>query len=159
VDAGNTVVVIEHNLDVIKTADWVIGPGPRGRRRQRWCCAAGSRCGKGRWNEEASPRTLLFDLFNPRGQRFQILVARPRVVTSERNGQRFERITRTQEAALAVAGSSIAWTSMQGKVARRPPARRSQLALRPSGSLHDPDLTPGPDPWTGRWLMSSRASS
>ncbi|MGD7787103.1 excinuclease ABC subunit UvrA [Propionibacteriaceae bacterium Y1700] len=30
VDAGNTVVVIEHNLDVIKTADWLIDMGPEG---------------------------------------------------------------------------------------------------------------------------------
>jgi len=30
VDAGNTAVVIEHNLDVIKTADWIIDLGPEG---------------------------------------------------------------------------------------------------------------------------------
>ena len=30
VDAGNTVVVVEHNLDVIKTADWIIDLGPEG---------------------------------------------------------------------------------------------------------------------------------
>jgi excinuclease ABC subunit A len=30
VDKGNTVVVIEHNLDVIKCADWLIDIGPEG---------------------------------------------------------------------------------------------------------------------------------
>ncbi len=34
-DGGNTVVVIEHNLDVIKTADYIIDMGTGGRRRRR----------------------------------------------------------------------------------------------------------------------------
>jgi excinuclease ABC subunit A len=29
-DAGNTLLIIEHNLDVIKTADWIIDLGPEG---------------------------------------------------------------------------------------------------------------------------------
>ncbi|MBL7065388.1 MAG: hypothetical protein ISS49_14440, partial [Anaerolineae bacterium] len=29
-DAGNTVIVIEHNMDVIKTADWIVDLGPEG---------------------------------------------------------------------------------------------------------------------------------
>jgi excinuclease ABC subunit A len=33
VDQGNTVLTIEHNLDVVKTADWVIDMGPDGGRR------------------------------------------------------------------------------------------------------------------------------
>ncbi|MEL6315934.1 MAG: excinuclease ABC subunit A, partial [Pseudomonadota bacterium] len=30
VESGNTVIVIEHNLDVVKTADWIIDIGPEG---------------------------------------------------------------------------------------------------------------------------------
>jgi excinuclease ABC subunit A len=30
VDAGNTVLVIEHNLDVIKQSDWIVDLGPEG---------------------------------------------------------------------------------------------------------------------------------
>ena len=35
VDAGHTVVLVEHNLDVIKLADWLDRHGARGRRRRR----------------------------------------------------------------------------------------------------------------------------
>lgn len=42
VDKGNTVVVIEHNLDVIKSADWVIDMGPEGGARGGMIVAAGT---------------------------------------------------------------------------------------------------------------------
>lgn len=41
-DDGNTIVVIEHNLDVIKTADWVIDLGPEGGHRGGEIIAAGT---------------------------------------------------------------------------------------------------------------------
>ena len=41
VDRGNTVLVIEHNLDVIKTADWIIDLGPEGGNRGGTIVAAG----------------------------------------------------------------------------------------------------------------------
>jgi len=42
VDRGNTVLVIEHNLDVIKTADWIIDLGPDGGLKGGWIVAAGT---------------------------------------------------------------------------------------------------------------------
>ncbi|MEV4570830.1 excinuclease ABC subunit UvrA [Nonomuraea sp. NPDC049419] len=42
VDGGNTVIVIEHNLDVIKTADWIIDMGPEGGSRGGTLVAAGT---------------------------------------------------------------------------------------------------------------------
>ncbi len=42
VDGGNTVIVIEHNLDVIKTADWIIDMGPEGGSRGGTLVACGT---------------------------------------------------------------------------------------------------------------------
>ena len=41
-DSGNTIIVIEHNLDVIKTADWIIDLGPEGGSKGGQLIAAGS---------------------------------------------------------------------------------------------------------------------
>ena len=42
VDQGNTVVVIEHNLDVVKTADWIVDLGPEGGERGGYVIAEGT---------------------------------------------------------------------------------------------------------------------
>jgi len=42
VNAGNTVVVIEHNLDVVKTADWIVDLGPEGGDRGGYIIAEGT---------------------------------------------------------------------------------------------------------------------
>jgi energy-coupling factor transporter ATP-binding protein EcfA2 len=42
VDTGNTVVVIEHNLDVVKTADWIVDLGPEGGDRGGYIIAEGT---------------------------------------------------------------------------------------------------------------------
>jgi len=41
-DAGNTIVIIEHNLDVIKTADWIIDLGPEGGKKGGQIVATGT---------------------------------------------------------------------------------------------------------------------
>jgi hypothetical protein len=64
-------------------------------------------------DEDTPP--LVFDVFNPRGQRYQVLLGEPLVVLKERQGMPYYKTLRTREARLAVAGSSIALTSMWGQ--------------------------------------------
>lgn len=49
---GNTVVVIEHNLDVIKSADWIIDLGPAGGNEGGWIVGGGHARGGGRGRGE-----------------------------------------------------------------------------------------------------------
>jgi excinuclease ABC subunit A len=56
VEKGNSIIVIEHNLDVIKTADWIIDLGPEGGDGGGTIMAQGTRTGGGR--EEIPHRRL-----------------------------------------------------------------------------------------------------
>ncbi len=65
VDKGNTVIVIEHNLDVIKTADWVIDLGPGGGNEG------------GRIVVEGTPETVAGTKGSPTGEFLAVELARP----------------------------------------------------------------------------------
>jgi excinuclease ABC subunit A len=58
VDAGNTVVVIEHNLDVVKNADYVIDLGPEGGEGGGYLIAAGTPEAVARHGRSATGRYL-----------------------------------------------------------------------------------------------------
>ncbi len=68
-DAGNTVVVIEHNLDVVKTADWIVDLGPEG----------GD--GGGRIVAEGTPEQVAAHPDSHTGRVLRPLLARPNVGT------------------------------------------------------------------------------
>ena len=84
VDQGNTVVIIEHNMDVIKTADWIIDLGPEGGNEGGRVIAAGTPEDVARqapvlhrpvpartdaWREERAPRSSARSARRPAGRR------------------------------------------------------------------------------------------
>jgi excinuclease ABC subunit A len=71
VDQGNTIVVIEHNLDVIKSADYVIDLGPEGGAAGGRIIAAGTPEEVARTPDSATGRFLSDLLFGGHGQRDQ----------------------------------------------------------------------------------------
>lgn len=75
VETGNSVLVIEHNLDVVKTADWIIDMGPEGGSGGGQVIAAGSpeeiaRC------EASYTGAFLRDLFDRAGHTWRLPVAK-----------------------------------------------------------------------------------
>ncbi len=87
--AGNTVVVIEHNLDVVKTADWVIDLGPEGG-------AAG-----GRIVAEGPPETIAANPSSLTGQFLKKLLERPKARKSKAAPRKKARaLARSTEAGL-----------------------------------------------------------
>jgi hypothetical protein len=70
---------------------------------------------RGKVSRDDNERSLLFDVYNPRGVRYQVLLGVAQLVARERDAKRFAQKARSREASMAVAGSSIALTSMFGK--------------------------------------------
>ena len=123
-------------------------PRPASRRRgasrrassRRWCSAAGSR---GRRKTRPHPAAL---------RRLQpARTALPGAARDAARGRRASatgigsrRVSKTREATLAVAGSSIAWTSMFGQWRVEPRLEGDEQGLRAAGVLHDPALDARP---------------
>ena len=84
VEQGNTVVVIEHNLDVIKTADWVIDLGPDGGVKGGDIVAVGT------------PETIVQEPRSATGFYLKPLLDKPRVelVTTKRPAKRAPKVQR-----------------------------------------------------------------
>ena len=75
-DHGNTVVVIEHNLDVIKTADWIIDLGPEGG------------AGGGQVIAQGTPEAIAGVDASYTGRYLRPVLVREGVATSGTNGKR-----------------------------------------------------------------------
>ena len=82
VDHGNTVVVIEHNLDVLKTADWLIDLGPEGGDKGGYVIA------------EGTPEQLIVRLESATGQFLRAPLARARRPAASANGAARSRRSR-----------------------------------------------------------------
>jgi excinuclease ABC subunit A len=88
VDSGNTVLVIEHNLDVIKTSDWIIDMGPEGGNKGGAVVAQGTP--EDVANSEASyTGAYLKEIFNRKGVQYPKVIEMSReavAMVAERKG-------------------------------------------------------------------------
>jgi len=62
VEAGNTVIAIEHNMDVIKTADWIVDLGPEGGEKGGKIIASGTPEELAKWHKESWTGRYLRDI-------------------------------------------------------------------------------------------------
>jgi excinuclease ABC subunit A len=91
VEQGNTVVVIEHNLDVIKTADWVIDLGPEAGVDGGWIVAEGT-------PEDVVAQAAYYSVANDRvskkAQGLQPLALDPAILWASSRRERYQRETK-----------------------------------------------------------------
>jgi excinuclease ABC subunit A len=112
VDNGNTVVVIEHNLDVIKTADWLIDMGPEGGSRGGMVIA------------EGTPEVIATDPKSYTGEFLKPILAGREVPVGERQPELIVAPPMTKAAKKAAAKKEAA----AGKVAAQRAAARKTVA-------------------------------
>ncbi|MGW0181814.1 ATP-binding cassette domain-containing protein, partial [Nocardia sp. NPDC003345] len=112
VDKGNSVIVIEHNLDVIKTADWIVDMGPEG----------GS--GGGTVVGEGTPEDIAENTDSYTGQFLKEVLAQP-AVTAAKSG--------------AAAARAAAAAPAKKAPAKKAPAKKTAAKAEPAASAKTPD--------------------
>jgi excinuclease ABC subunit A len=137
VDNGNTVVVIEHNLDVIKTADWLIDMGPEGGSRGGAVIAEGT-------PEEiaAHPDSYTGEFLRPilAGREVPVGDAQPSLVeavslVAPAKGTRTKKATTATKktAAAKKAGSAVTTKTVKKTVAKKATRATKKTAARQGG--------------------------
>ena len=135
VDKGNTVLVIEHNLDVIKTADWLIDMGPEGGSRGGFVVAEGTPEDVAAV-AESHTGTFLAPLLEgrgakqPRGKVKPVEVTRPVTKAAAKKAAAAERAAKKA----AAATRRPRRRRRRRHRPRRPPPRRSAVAASPTQS-------------------------
>ena len=97
VDAGNTIVVIEHNLDVIKVADWIIDMGPDGGDGGGEVVAIGTPEEVAK-NKKSWTGKFLVQTFERQAEREARQKSKPKAAAAKANGKT-KKTTRTAQAA------------------------------------------------------------
>jgi len=128
VDNGNTVVVIEHNLDVIKTADWLIDMGPEGGSRGGTVIAEGT-------PEQiaANSRSYTGEFLRPilMGREVPVGEAQPSLMDAPTNGSR-PAAKKTAAKKATAAGTKKTVTAKTTTTAKKTPVKRAAATKAPA---------------------------
>ena len=116
VDKGNTVIVIEHNLDVIKNADWIIDMGPEGGN------------GGGRVIAEGTPEQVATVAESHTGRFLAPILERSARTPGRPTGVSPTRARAAEEAAASATASAPAKKSA-AKAAARTPAKKASARV------------------------------
>ena len=127
VDAGNTVVVIEHNMDVIKTADWIIDLGPQAGGEGGWIVAEGT-------PEDVVAYAESYLVEHDVRKHGVILSSRP-VFENEHGGERARVRGPNGENAFALQADASLLTSSPVKVTKKKSARASKAVMAAEAPL------------------------
>jgi excinuclease ABC subunit A len=119
VDAGNTVLVIEHNLDVIKTADWLVDMGPEGGSRGGLVVAEGTP-----EDVAAHPESYTGEFLRPLLKGREATASAPRRTKTAAMGKTRAAGTKKATASAQTSGGSAGSASARSSTAKKAPAKK-----------------------------------